>query len=242
MDNSSKFKKLASYASKLFNGDSLVSVSLVGSVARSEPSKCGSDVDLLIFIDNDIVNPRYFELADKFRRRAKNIFHAPISLQIITPIDLQTIIAPTLLPGYINDGVRIYGTDIKNKLQKQLAKYTPREKSLASFKRILFERYHFRKTLTKLKFSRRTATVKDEALASKRVVFIIKELTNITGLVPDKVLERLGLNDDTLELPVSPHYFKSKKYASTVSQLLDRLVLALKDYLRQDGPINLDVW
>jgi len=242
MNNLARIKKLTGCAKQIFGDDPLVSVCLIGSMARNETGTSESDVDLIIFVGSNLIDPKYFMLTSKFRRKAKSIFKMPISLQVITPLDLQTIIAPTLLPGYIRDRVIILGADIRDKLREQLVKYTPREKNLASLKRILFERYHLRELLTILALPRRSDTTKEETLINKRAMFIMKELSSITGLAPDRALKRLGLNNCALKLPISRRDLKSRKFISAVSRLVDQLVLALINYLRRNGSISLDVW
>src|SRR4030042_1877004 len=206
MNNSANIEEFKGSAASLLKGLQGLSVLLVGVMARDEACPETSDVDLIVFFDGHPIDLALFALLGRLRGAAESIFHMPISLQLITPDDLAAIIAPTLLPGYIHDGVVIFGEDIRENFKKQFLAYSPRERMLASLKRVLFERYFFRIGMTddsRSKPSRHALRV----MLSKRVGFILKELKNGFNVSAEDAAQKLGTKCEMPHLPVVPESF-----------------------------------
>ncbi len=244
MNNLQKIKKikhLKTYTKQIFKDSPGVSIMLVGSIARNEKLNKYSDVDIILYSEDEKFTLKLYKLIHQFRLYIKKEYSRLISLQVITSNDLELIIAPTLISSYINDGILIYGKNIKEKLQKQLSKFSHREKMLASFKRMLFERYYFRESFSKLTFSN-SNNLEERSLLSKKVRFFIKELNVMFDVPIEKIMEIIKFNRTIPTLPVLPDDFKDSKKAISINTFIDELVISLKEYLQREGEIKLDVW
>lgn len=137
-------EKFSSHIKKYLSNE-ILSVLMVGSIARYEVITKESDIDLVVVFKNqNFIKSKALLKLNKAINLLKKDSGLQITPQIFTKFDLLQLLSLVLMKNYVEDGETIYGEDIISFFQKKLSHLSDFEYSIAILKRCLFERYFLR--------------------------------------------------------------------------------------------------
>jgi len=142
------FKKFVFYIKKYLSSQ-VLSVIVMGSIARREKPSKESDVDILIVFKNQGAIPANNLLKLKRGISLLGQNSSPrLTPQIFDKVDLFQLLSPALIKSYTKDGKVIYGKNIIKLFKDKLSNLSSFELEMSILKRSLFERYLIREYIT----------------------------------------------------------------------------------------------
>jgi predicted nucleotidyltransferase len=125
---------------------------LFGGLARGEQFSTVSDIDTVLLLKYDKEVP--YASISKLNSALQG-FHKEIGVSIdnvvVTSEDIFELLSPVLIQNMYNDGVVIYGRDLKTELKQYLASQTERDILNSHLTRVVFRRHLVRKKMLHMK-------------------------------------------------------------------------------------------